>query len=200
MPSNSTPQSLATFYPTIRALAPAPTALAQTAGFCRLRLATSRTPTTQAAMTSRPSSGPQPTQDTPVLTVTTALGGTFTFYFAASGAHVAGEWSYLTGTAGNESFSYVLVDGDGDQDTAWLSINVLPLPEGAGNDIIVEKAVVGTSSDSGRVIDSRRRQRHRSGHTRKLRSRERHAQNRCNQRVQLHPRNRHCSGDSWWCQ
>ena len=74
------------------------------------------------------SSGPQPTQNTPVLTVTTALGGTFTFYFATSGGHVAGDWSYLTGTAGPESFSYVLVDGDGDQATAALSINVLPLP------------------------------------------------------------------------
>ena len=75
------------------------------------------------------SSGPQPTQDTPVLTVTTALGGTLTFYFAAAGTHVAGDWSYLTGTAGPESFSYVLVDGDGDQATAALSINVLPPPD-----------------------------------------------------------------------
>ena len=75
------------------------------------------------------SSGPQPTQDTPVLTVTTALGGTLTFHFAASGAHVAGDWSYLTSTAGPESFSYALVDGDGDQDTATLSINILPPPD-----------------------------------------------------------------------
>ena len=75
------------------------------------------------------SSGPQPTQDTPVLTVTTALGGTLTFHFAASGAHVAGDWSYLTGTAGPESFSYALVDGDGDQNTATLSINILPPPD-----------------------------------------------------------------------
>ena len=52
-----------------------------------------------------------------------------TFYFAAAGAHVAGDWSYLTGTAGPESFSYVLVDGDGDQATAGLSINVLPPPD-----------------------------------------------------------------------
>ena len=75
------------------------------------------------------SSGPQPTQDTPVLTVTTALGGTLTFHFAASGAHVAGDWSYLTSTAGPESFSYALVDGDGDQNTATLSINILPPPD-----------------------------------------------------------------------
>jgi len=74
------------------------------------------------------SSGPQPTQNTPVLTVTTALGGTFTFFFATSGANVAGDYTYLTGTTGAESFSYALVDGDGDQATATLSINVLPPP------------------------------------------------------------------------
>ncbi|MGA8991963.1 MAG: hypothetical protein WB500_16555, partial [Rhodoplanes sp.] len=61
------------------------------------------------------SSDPQPPQDTPVLTVTTLLGGTFIFYFAQSGSNAAGAWTYLTGESGSENIiSYVLVDNDGD--------------------------------------------------------------------------------------
>jgi T1SS-143 domain-containing protein len=73
------------------------------------------------------SSGPLPPQNTPMLSVTTALGGTFTFYFAASGPNAAGSWSYLTDLPGSESFSYVLRDGDGDQVSSALNITITPV-------------------------------------------------------------------------
>jgi hypothetical protein len=72
------------------------------------------------------SSGQPPAQDTPILTVTTALGGTLTFHFADSDSGSAGSWTYSTGSAGPESFAYAIVDGDGDQATASLDITVLP--------------------------------------------------------------------------
>jgi T1SS-143 domain-containing protein len=60
------------------------------------------------------------------ISVETAVGGTFTFYFAQSGANAAGAWTYLTGESGNESFAYVLVDGDGDQTPSALNIEATP--------------------------------------------------------------------------
>ena len=67
---------------------------------------------------------------------------------------------------------------DGDRGTRCrhaVNQDVLPLPEGAGNDIIVEKAVVGTSSNSGRVIVAG--DGNDIAHLAELRSHKRHAQN-----------------------
>ena len=63
--------------------------------------------------------------------VPTTLGGKLTFYFAASGGHVAGEWAYLapTNAAGAETFNYTIVDGDGDTASANLAINVVLVNE-----------------------------------------------------------------------
>ena len=60
------------------------------------------------------------------LTVTTALGGIFTFYFVASGSNAAGSWSYLSDDPGTENISYVLRDGDGDLAGNTLAITVVP--------------------------------------------------------------------------
>jgi VCBS repeat-containing protein len=59
--------------------------------------------------------------------VPTTLGGTMTFYFAATGSHVAGEWGYLapTNAGGSESFAYTLRDGDGDTVLSSLGITVI---------------------------------------------------------------------------
>ena len=56
--------------------------------------------------------------------VLTDLGGTFTFHFAASSPDLAGAWGYSAPNPGNESFSYTIVDGDGDEDTATLGITI----------------------------------------------------------------------------
>ncbi len=69
-----------------------------------------------------PSTGPNIPGST--LTVLTALGGTFTFNFIASGPDAAGSWSYLTDNPGAENFSYVLLDNDGDQVSSALNITV----------------------------------------------------------------------------
>jgi T1SS-143 domain-containing protein len=73
------------------------------------------------------SSGGNPTQDTAVLTVTTPLGGTLAFNFAT------GSWNYNAPPAGvngntDEHFQYVIVDGDGDQAGATLTITVVDVP------------------------------------------------------------------------
>ncbi|MFZ1885892.1 MAG: VCBS domain-containing protein, partial [Rhodoplanes sp.] len=74
----------------------------------------------------------QPPQDTPVLTLTTALGGTFTFYFAQSGSTAAGAWTYLTGASGAEDITYVLVDNDGDTAGSTLHFSVADTQHPAG--------------------------------------------------------------------
>ncbi|AKR54916.1 T1SS secreted agglutinin RTX [Devosia sp. H5989] len=63
--------------------------------------------------------------------VPTAMGGKLTFYFATTGAHAAGEWSYLapTNVGGVETFNYVLRDGDGDTAGASLTVNVTKINE-----------------------------------------------------------------------
>jgi T1SS-143 domain-containing protein len=75
------------------------------------------------------STGPNPTANTPALTVTTPAGGTLTFYFAAVPGHAAGDWTYVSpsGLSADvvEPFLYHLVDGDGDTTYATLSITVL---------------------------------------------------------------------------
>lgn len=63
------------------------------------------------------------------ISVTTALGGTFTFYFAAGNGHAAGDWSYTppgspSGPTTNEIFHYVLVDNDGDQSGANITVTL----------------------------------------------------------------------------
>ncbi|WP_344966135.1 Ig-like domain-containing protein [[Pseudomonas] carboxydohydrogena] len=71
------------------------------------------------------------------IVVPTALGGALTFYFADTGTHHAGDYSYaapsnLTANA-NETFHYVVEDGDGDQAGANLVIsvkNILHAPTG----------------------------------------------------------------------
>ena len=71
--------------------------------------------------------------DTSVLEVTTALGsgGKLTFYFTGVTGHPAGDWQYLSpqsgvNTAQQEVFTYVIVDGDGDGQSAQLIITVEP--------------------------------------------------------------------------
>ncbi|MFA6267832.1 MAG: cadherin-like domain-containing protein [Pseudolabrys sp.] len=63
------------------------------------------------------------------LTVTTALGGTFTFYFGdEAGGHHAGDWTYVPPLAAvhstEESFHYTIVDNDGDQAGANITVAV----------------------------------------------------------------------------
>ena len=77
-------------------------------------------PPSEAAMTSRQVPAHSRLGTRQVLTVTTLRsGGTFTFFFAASGAHVAGDYSYLTGTTGPESFSYTC---------SWTEMEIKPQP------------------------------------------------------------------------
>jgi hypothetical protein len=58
------------------------------------------------------------------ITVATDLGGTFTFEFAT------GDWEYVPPTevtGPDEIFTYTLVDGDGDQQSATLTIDLVPV-------------------------------------------------------------------------
>ncbi len=62
------------------------------------------------------------------ISLTTALGGAFTFYFAAQQGHAAGDWTYtppefLSGPE-NEVFHYTLTDNDGDNSGADITISV----------------------------------------------------------------------------
>ncbi len=78
------------------------------------------------------SSGPNPSPDTPLLTVSTPLGGTLTFYFAAIAGHAAGDWGYNAPSVNSdqvETFAYTIVDGDGDASTANLQVTVTDVPE-----------------------------------------------------------------------
>ncbi|WP_281407021.1 DUF5801 repeats-in-toxin domain-containing protein [Mesorhizobium sp. B2-1-3] len=73
------------------------------------------------------SSGPSPTQNTSVLTVTTPIGATLKFDFAT------GHWDYNAPVAGvsqdtTETFHYVVVDNDGDTAAADLAITVHDIP------------------------------------------------------------------------
>ena len=64
------------------------------------------------------------------IVVPTALGGAFTFYFAAANGHQAGDWTYAapktaTGSGAEaEDFVYTLADRDGDTDSAHIHIDV----------------------------------------------------------------------------
>ena len=64
------------------------------------------------------------------IVVPTALGGVFTFYFAAANGHQAGDWAYVppkvaTGSgAETEDFVYTLTDRDGDTSSAHIHIDV----------------------------------------------------------------------------
>ncbi len=68
------------------------------------------------------SSGPDPLQNTPNLTLTTASGGTLKFDFAD------GDWDYTAPTniasQFNETVTYTILDKDGDTDQATLTIAV----------------------------------------------------------------------------
>jgi Mg-chelatase subunit ChlD len=62
------------------------------------------------------------------ISVATALGGWFTFYFVVSQAHAAGDWTYtppdtLTAPA-DEVFHYILTDNDGDKAGADITVSV----------------------------------------------------------------------------
>lgn len=84
--------------------------------------------------------------------VPTVLGGTFTFYFADTGANDAGDWTYTPPAAlpggGEENLQYTLIDGDGDTASANLNIEVLEgtppnQPPVANNDIVLTNIVGG---------------------------------------------------------
>jgi len=73
------------------------------------------------------------------LTVVTALGGTLVFYFGDEGqAHQAGDWTYTppdtVDHSSKEVFRYTLVDNDGDQASASITVKVYdhdgPTPAG----------------------------------------------------------------------
>ncbi|MEH2513019.1 T1SS-143 domain-containing protein [Nitrobacteraceae bacterium AZCC 1564] len=73
------------------------------------------------------SDGHNPVQNTPELTVTTALGGALEFNFQT------GAWEYSAPPNGvsqttNENFDYVIVDGDGDTADATLTVTVVDVP------------------------------------------------------------------------
>ncbi|MCC6948635.1 MAG: hypothetical protein IT539_12785 [Bradyrhizobiaceae bacterium] len=65
--------------------------------------------------------------------VTTALGGTLTFHFADNGSNDAGDWAYSAPEDvpdnDQETFTYYIIDGDGDTASATLTIDVLDVPE-----------------------------------------------------------------------
>ena len=69
---------------------------------------------------------------TKLTNVATPEGGKLTFDFAT------GEWSYVApqGHAGTETFTYTIVDGDGDKSSANLTINVVA-PMTAQDDIVL---------------------------------------------------------------
>jgi hypothetical protein len=73
--------------------------------------------------------------------VTTALGGSFTFYFAQTLANAAGKYSYTAptsidpGDVGQESFGYTLVDNDGDETSASLTIDIPATVSVTGNTV-----------------------------------------------------------------
>ncbi|GAB1716406.1 MAG: hypothetical protein NTAFB05_14480 [Nitrobacter sp.] len=76
---------------------------------------------------------------TQLAAVGTSLSGHFTFYFAASGSHAAGDWSYsapqnLVSDA-NETFTYVLADNDGDHASAALTIAVTAVNDAPVNSV-----------------------------------------------------------------
>ena len=78
------------------------------------------------------------------IVVKTVLGGTFTFYFADTGGNDSGNWQYTPPASlppgdDDESFHYTLVDGDGDEVSANLNIEVtIPgTPVVANDDTII---------------------------------------------------------------
>jgi uncharacterized protein YegL len=64
------------------------------------------------------------------IVVPTALGGAFTFYFAAANGHQAGDWTYVppkvaSGSGAEaEDFLYTLTDRDGDTSSAHIHIDL----------------------------------------------------------------------------
>ncbi|WP_439542574.1 beta strand repeat-containing protein [Hyphomicrobium sp.] len=86
------------------------------------------------------------------LTVETTLGGTFTFNFAT------GAWSYNAPSAGvpattNETFSYVLIDNDGDTSPATLTVTVVDKPNVAPS-ISGLNALSYTENQAATIIDT----------------------------------------------
>ena len=84
------------------------------------------------------------------ISVDTTLGGHFTFYFAASGSHVAGEWAYsgpqeLAANA-NETFTYALTDRDGDVATAALTVAVTAVNDAPVNTVPAAQTVAEDAS------------------------------------------------------
>ncbi len=62
------------------------------------------------------------------LNVETAFGGKFTFHFADDGSNSAGDFIYVAGEVSEDvwdKFDYTIVDGDGDQSSATLTIDVI---------------------------------------------------------------------------
>jgi len=78
--------------------------------------------------------------------VGTTLTGQFTFYFAAaSGGHVAGDWTYsgpheLVANS-NETFTYVLTDNDGDLASAALTVAVTAVNDAPVTTVPVAQSV-----------------------------------------------------------
>ncbi|HET9716230.1 MAG TPA: VCBS domain-containing protein [Pseudolabrys sp.] len=78
--------------------------------------------------------------------VPTALGGTFTFYFAAANGHQAGDWTYVppkvaSGSGAEaEDFLYTLADRDGDTSSAHIHID-LHVPPQVSNLQITETGI-----------------------------------------------------------
>jgi T1SS-143 domain-containing protein len=85
-----------------------------------------------------------------VLTAITSL-GTLTFYFATAGGHNAGDYSYSTSanvsSDQTETFHYAIVDGDGDQSAADLSIVIKNSPHApTGLDLASNDDSAGSSN------------------------------------------------------
>ena len=76
-------------------------------------------------------------------TETTAFGGKFTFHFADDSPNSAGDFSYMAGPVDQDvwdKFDYTIVDGDGDESTATLRIDVINAPPRiAVNDVEVQE-------------------------------------------------------------
>ncbi|WP_018859614.1 DUF5801 repeats-in-toxin domain-containing protein [Rhizobium sp. 42MFCr.1] len=84
------------------------------------------------------------------VTAATGHGGSLTFYFADGDGHHAGDYSYTAPTnvtsPVDESFHFVLVDGDNDTAGADLVIHVVPPPVATADNIITNAATGSTLS------------------------------------------------------
>ena len=105
--------------------------------------------------------GPDFTPTGTSFSVTTALGGTFTFYFASGAGHNAGDWQYVPpadipgSNVEHETIAYTIIDGDGDTDSATLDIAINPLDHApiVQDDVVITNIKDGPDADEINIPD-----------------------------------------------